>query len=78
MGLKDKLTIDGSTLSKSNGGTISTLIGATEQSKLHFDYSITGTPNVPSKPTPSTLDLNGQKPPYSYDNNAPIEGLGNV
>ena len=31
-------------------------------SKLHKEYSINGNPNIPGKPKPSTLDLNGQTP----------------
>jgi|TARA_B100000497_G_C7500400_1_gene305554 hypothetical protein len=39
-----------------------TPIGATDQSKLHDQYSINGNPNVKNKPQPSTLDLNGISP----------------
>lgn len=78
MGLQNKLTTQGSPLSNSNGGPNSIPVGATELSKLHDQYSINGGPNVPNKPTPSTLDLDGVKPSYSYDQNAPIEGLGNI
>ena len=78
MGLKDKLTQQGSPLSKSNGGNISIPVGATDQSKLHFDYSLNGNPNVPNKPSPSLLDLNGQKPANSYDQTATVEGIGNI
>jgi hypothetical protein len=62
MGLKDMLTTQGSPLSKANGGNIPTPIGATDQSKLQYTYSINGTPNVPNKPQPSQLDLNGINP----------------
>ena len=31
-------------------------------SKLHNEYSITGNPNIKSKPNPSRLDLNGVAP----------------
>jgi hypothetical protein len=78
MGLNDKLKKQGSSLSKNNGGNISTPIGATKESKLHLDYSLNGNPNVPSKPSPSSLDLNGKTPSNSYKNTAPIEGLGNI
>jgi hypothetical protein len=78
MGLQNKLTTKGSPLSKNNGGANQIPVGATDQSKLHFDYSINGNPNQPKKPNPSTLDLDGQKPAYSYDQNAPVEGLGNI
>ena len=75
MGLKDKLTQQGSPLSKAN---IPIPVGATDQSKLHFDYSLNGNPNIPNKPSPSLLDLNGQKPANSYDQTAPVEGIGNI
>jgi len=78
MGLQNKLTTQGSPLSNSNGGPNSIPVGATKLSKLHDQYSINGGPNVPNKPTPSTLDLDGVKPSYSYDQNAPTEGLGNI
>ena len=45
MGLLDKLTTGtGSPLSKANGATPPTPIGATQQSKLQDTYSINGTP----------------------------------
>jgi len=52
MGLLDKLTIDGSNLSKYNGGPGVVNAGATKQSKLHADgskasYSLNGI-NFPS------------------------------
>ncbi len=62
MGLKDKLTTQGSPLSKANGATPPTPIGATDQSPLQNTYSINGNPNVPNKPSPSQLDLNGITP----------------
>ena len=72
MGLLDKLTIGaGSTLSRGNGTTPTTPVGATAQSKLHDEYSINGIPNQPSKPTPSILDLNGRTPSNNYKDNAP-------
>ena len=72
MGLLDKLTIwAGSTLSRGNGTTPTTPVGATAQSKLHDEYSINGIPNQPSKPTPSILDLNGVTPSNNYKDNAP-------
>ena len=55
-----------------------TPIGATPQSKLQYTYSINGIPNIPNKPTPSILDLDGQKPSNSYDVTAPPEGLGRI
>ena len=78
MGLQNKLTTQGSPLSKGNGATPPTPIGATDQSKLQYTYSINGTPNIPGKPTPSTLDLNGQTPPNQYKNTAPVEGIGRI
>lgn len=78
-GLKNKLTTGvGSPLSKANGATPPTPVGATDLSKLQYTYSINGIPNVPNKPQPSVLDLNGQKPSTSYDSTAPVEGLGNI
>ena len=71
MGLEDMLTTAGSPLSKANGGTIPIPVGATDQSKLQNEYSINGIPNIPyngyftnyqSKPSPSELDLDGNKP----------------
>lgn len=78
MGLVKKLKKDGSPLSKNNGGNNEIPVGATDLSKLHYEYSLNGKPNVPNKPKPSQLDLNGKKPSYSYDQNAPTEGLGNI
>jgi len=79
MGLLDKLTTGtGSPLSKANGSTPPTPVGATDQSKLQYTYSINGIPNVPDKPQPSDLDLNGVKPSNSYDQTAPTEGIGNI
>ena len=46
--------------------------------RVVFDYSLNGNPNVPNKPTPSSLDLDGQKPSNSYDQTAPTEGIGNI
>ncbi len=62
MGLLNILTTTGSPLSKANGGNIPIPVGATDQSKLQYTYSINGTPNVPNKPSPSVLDLNGINP----------------
>lgn len=68
MSLKNKLANDGSPLTKFNGATPPTMTGASEQSKLHNQYSINGNPNVVAKPSPSTLDLNGLTPPKYTDN----------
>lgn len=78
MGLQNKLTQQGSPLSSNNGGPNSVQVGATDQSKLQYTYSINGTPFIPNKPRPSQLDLDGQKPSNSYDQTAPAEGLGNI
>ena len=44
-------------------------------SKLHNEYSITGNPNIKSKPSPSRLDLGGVAPQVPgktpYLNNLP-------
>jgi hypothetical protein len=68
MSLKNKLANDGSPLTKYDGATPPTMTGASEQSKLHNQYSINGNPNVAMKPSPSTLDLNGLTPPKYTDN----------
>lgn len=78
MGLKDMLTTQGSPLSRANGGNIPTPIGATDQSKLQYTYSINGTPHIANKPQPSQLDLNGQTPANQYRNTAPPEGVGRI
>ena len=78
MGLLSRLLGRGSGLSRANGGNIPTPIGATDQSKLHNEYSINGNPNVPQKPTPSVLDLDGQTPSNQYRNTAPPEGIGRI
>ncbi len=72
MGLLDKLTAGaGSPLSQGNGSTPSIPVGATDQSKLQDTYSINGIPNVPNKPQPSTLDLDGVVPANNYRDNTP-------
>ena len=72
MGLKDKLTTGvGSVFSQGNGSTPSIPVGATNQSKLHDEYSINGNPNQVGKPSPSLLDLNGQVPANNYRDNTP-------
>jgi hypothetical protein len=71
MGLEEKLLTKGSALSKANGGSIATPVGATKESKLQYEYSINGVPNIPmegyltnykTKPTPSKLDIDGKTP----------------
>jgi len=80
MGLKNKLqTGGGSPYSNYTGiPPHPTMAGALYSSKLHYEYSLDGTPNIINKPSPSVLDLNGNKPSNSYDVTAPPEGLGNV
>jgi hypothetical protein len=60
MGLQDKLSSVGSTLSNLNGGTASVPIF--KSSKLHYEYSITGNPAIDGKPNKSELDLGGVEP----------------
>tara|TARA_R110000824_G_scaffold197540_1_gene381120 strand:+ start:3588 stop:3806 length:219 start_codon:yes stop_codon:yes gene_type:complete len=69
MGLLNKLNANGSPLSEFNGETPPTSIGATDQSKLHDQYSLNGTPSfIAGAPSPSVLDLNGVTPPKYTDN----------
>jgi len=70
MGLKDKLNNDGSNLTPYNGITPSNMPGVNPQSRLHYEYSINGNPNMAMKPSPSQLDLDGITPP-KYTNNLP-------
>ena len=69
MALKDKLQTGGSPLSVLNGQTppIPNFAG----SKLHDTYSINDIPQIPGKPAPSQLDLNGENPVSNYRANAP-------
>lgn len=69
MGIKDKLINTGSPLSNLNGGKgpVTDFKG----SKLHYEYSINGTPNITLKPSPSLLDLDGKVPGYNYRKNCP-------
>ena len=60
MALLDKYNQNLSTLSGPKTPKIP--IGATDQSKLHDEYSINGGPKQNGKPAPSGLDLNGIKP----------------
>ena len=39
-----------------NGGTVQPTEAEQIVSKLHYEYSINGNPNVPNKPSPSQLD----------------------
>jgi len=60
MALLDKFNQNLSTLSGPKSPQIP--VGATDQSKLHDQYSLNGNPNLKNKPTPSILDLNGTSP----------------
>lgn len=60
MGLETRLLKGESTLSKLNGGDPT--IENKKESKLHYDYSINGQPEILGKPEPSELDLNGIAP----------------
>lgn len=71
MGLLDKLTKpgQGSTLSQFDGaspGKYSNSPGPA--SRLHYEYSINGNPNVLTSPQPSNLDLDGKTPSKYLDN----------
>ena len=68
MALIDKLTQQGSTLTKYDGKTPPTPIDATQSSRLHNQYSINGDPLLQKKPSPSQLDLDGKTPPKYTDN----------
>ncbi len=62
MGLLDKLTQQGSNLTKYDGGTPDTMPGSLSTSRLHDQYSINGNPRFLGKPSPSQLDWNGKTP----------------
>ena len=68
MALIDKLQNEGSTLTNLNGATPQISVGATDQSKLHDQYSLTGNPSLSNMffqstlPNPANLDLSGQAP----------------
>ena len=70
MALIDKLTQQGSNLTKWDGATPPTPIDATQSSRLHNQYSINGDPHLQKKPSPSQLDLDG-KTPAKYTDNLP-------
>ena len=70
MGILKLLQTAGSIFSINNGNTPPKMSGSEKTSKLHYQYSINGNPNIPNKPTPSNLDLNGQTPP-KYTSNLP-------
>ena len=69
MGLQEKFTQNGSAYGAGQGGNSANLqaerdaiVGDKSLSKLHFDYSINGNPEILGKPAPSELDLNGITP----------------
>ena len=68
MGLRDKLSTQGSNLTSFNGATPSIMPGSSDLSLLHYEYSINNNPNIIGKPKPSQLDLNGVTPPKYWDN----------
>ena len=39
-----------------NGGVVQPTEAEQIASKLHYEYSLDGNPNIPNKPTPSQLD----------------------
>lgn len=65
MGIKSKLTTDGSIYSVLNG-TTPTVVDL-KSSTLHNSYSINGTPSIIGRPTPSILDLDGKTPEKYID-----------
>jgi len=66
-GILKKLQTKGSLLTPWNGQTPKN-IAEDPQSKLHFSYSLDGTPKINNKPLPSKLDLNGKTPSkYLYN-----------
>ena len=70
MSLKNKLQSQGSNLTSFNGSTPSQMNGAKAQSKLHYEYSINGQPNLSGvvNSSPSQLDLEGLTPSKYTDN----------
>ena len=70
MGLLDMLTTQGSNLSQFDGQTPPITNQDTQESVLHYEYSLNGNPNLTGYPSPSQLDLNGVTPP-KYEDNLP-------
>jgi len=62
MGLLDKLKTGGSTLTDLDGKTPAGFAPTAGTSKLHYEYSVNGTPIFADKPAPSTLDWDGKTP----------------
>jgi hypothetical protein len=70
MGLLDMLTTQGSNLSEFDGQTPPITNQDTQESVLHYEYSLNGNPNLTGYPNPSSLDLNGVTP-SKYEDNLP-------
>lgn len=68
MGLLDRLTQQGSSLTAYDGTTPPPSNIDVQGSTLHDSYSINGNPNMTGFPTPSLLDLDGVTPPRYLDN----------
>jgi len=68
MGILDKLQTDGSQYSEYDGANVPQMDNLTPNSPLHNQYSLNGQPSIADKPTPSSLDLDGQTPPKYLDN----------
>jgi hypothetical protein len=64
------LTTQGSNLSEFDGQTPPITNQDTQESVLHYEYSLNGNPNLTGYPSPSQLDLNGVTPP-KYEDNLP-------
>ena len=69
MAILDKYNQNNSTLSGPKSPK--TPIGATDQSKLHIEYSLNNSPKLANKPAPSVLSLKGVTPKNAYKNIAP-------
>ena len=73
-GILTTFEIGGSVLSNLNN--IPPSVPNFASSRLHFNYSINGIPNILGKPNPSVLDLNGGTPSNNYRDNAPAGAVG--
>tara|TARA_R110002020_G_scaffold252142_1_gene465934 strand:+ start:4705 stop:4920 length:216 start_codon:yes stop_codon:yes gene_type:complete len=68
MGIKEKLTTQGSNLSQYDGNTPPQSLSSLQTSVLHNEFSINGSPGLPNYPSPSNLDMDGVTPPKYLDN----------
>jgi hypothetical protein len=69
MGLLNKLQDEGTLLSLNNGaGPDGTQSTETQDSTLHYNYSLNGSPSMAGYPQPTQLGLNGETPPRYQDN----------